>query len=277
MAVHGVQQPNELILYNADGDPYFVRYSYAFSGIGSASTPAAPGEIITRARAATTGVALPAADDEPSGISLPQSRVAVRRYSRNTQQARIIVEWGNRYGGSGGPTPTLVTRSSSVGGVQYDQPFALGFTGGDGDESNPYGSRQIERVRTRVQQRNLITSTGSTVFEIDSAIENNVGKLFNYNGVNRILVGGGFSPISAVQGYVSTVFDRLSPVPGYAAGEIVDFTDPATGIAVQNLAVSALAANQIYKSPTPTAGTAAEPINETYEIGSIADLFWLEG
>jgi hypothetical protein len=280
MAGIGVLQPNELVLYNAEGEPYFARYSYSFKGLWTTSDSPSAGEIIEKARDEDiTGTPLPAQDAPLFGNSLPQTRVVVRRYSEQTGQARIIVEWGVRFGGSGGATAPLVQRSSSVVTTGFNQPYTIFSSGGAFPNltlSVSYGEREVPRIRTRVRMRNLITiADEDEALEVDQAIENNINKLFNYNGVQRILTGGGYSPFSANQGYVTTVWDRYSPVLEVLEGALIDNTNTATGITTKNLAVQPLGANQVYLPPDPVAGTRAQLITETYEQGNLADLYWL--
>jgi hypothetical protein len=279
--VTGYLQPNEIILYrNGEEDPYFVRQSYAFEGLGTPSEPLTAGQIVAIARAADSGTPLPASDAQPDGLpNIPQSKVAVRRYARQTGEARIIVEWGVRGGGGGGGVPALESRSSNVGGTKYRQPFMTlqDFRIDDNVVVGGMpvaGSREITRVRTRVYYRRLVTLTEGLASAIDSAIADHIGKLFYYNGANRILIGGGYAPYTQTQGYVTTIFDRLAPVRGVLKGDIVDYTDPATAAKSESMPVAELVENQVYKVPTKT-GTEAEPLANTYEEGILFSLFWL--
>lgn len=272
MAITGVQQPNELVVYKlfssaTDDQIIYARYSYAFAGLGSSGVALSPGEIITVARSPATGdnVSLPSADFKINDLS--QTRVSVRRYDKQTQQARIVVEWGQRFSG-GGAAPDVQSRSSSVVDVNYIQPYTAILPAVSGPVNFETRERKIPRVRTRVRIRTL-HSDDADINSLDQLIEENVGKLFLYHNVWRILVGGGYSPFSQTQGYITTVFDRLGAVMGTAErGIIDDFTG-------HNLIVHPLAANELYKVPHGSLGTRATPVDESYVEGAIGVLWWL--
>ena len=274
----GVQQPNEVVLYRyGDANPYFVRFTYSFENLGSSTNPLDAGQIVAVARTAG-GTPLPQAGATATGFPfLPQTKVVVRRYSDRTGEARIVVEWGVRSSRSGGAAPTIESRQSSVAGASYPQPYMVISTLQD-EAGSPVVSlptvrtRSISRIRIRVQYSKLVTTSGNTLNSINSRIAANLGKLFQYNGADRILVGGSYSPFSATQGYVNTVFDTLSPVPAVAEGGILS-----NGVDGISKPVDALLQNQVYKQPTGS-GTEAEAFEDTYgEFGELSELWWLLG
>lgn len=260
MAVTGVRQPNERIIYNPNTDqPYFVRYSYAFEGLGN-GTPLEPGEIIAQCRAAedsATSTPLPAAGAPE--FDLPQTRVDVRRYNQQTGQARVVVEWGVRAFSSGAGPDVFSERSEAISS-RMDQPYMLALRSGVSSSTvNEIAVRQVIRHQLRTTIRKLKTDEPGLGDTISQNIAANIGKLMPWRGLDRIVVAGGFVPISQTQGYATLVLDFLTPVDAVGEGEIFTVGD------YVNLPVAALTNNQVYFDPPNNAtGTEAESLADTY-------------
>ena len=273
MAVTGVRQPNERILYDPTTDlPYYARFSYAFEGLdGSSGTPLEPGEIIGQCRNAedtSTSTPLPPADD--TQFNLSQKRVDVRRYNRQTGQARIVVEYGVR-NISFGAAPDVTSESNQA--MQYNQvqPYMLALRSATlSSIQNEVVRRNIARGRMRSVIKRLKTDEANLIDTITRNITENLGRLMPWRGYDRIIVGGGFQPISQTQGYATIVLDYMPPVEAVAQGDIVDEND------YKNLKVDALLANQIYVDPpTDAGGTVAEDLLITYRGPVISTFAWL--
>jgi len=268
LEVTGVRQPNERVLYGPQADsPYYVRYSYAFEGLNDSLTP---GEIISQCRNAEssdTSAPLPASTDTEYG--LPQTRVDVRRYSRQTGQARIVVEWGIR-SFSGGAAPDVASERSQVIQDDYSQPYVVVFNPGVFQDQAETFSRRINRPRLRTTIRRFKTDENGLGDTISGDIADNVGRLMRWRNRDRIIVGGGFQPTTQTQGYAYIILDYLPPVDGVLQGEIVN------DVGYENLPVQALGANQVYKiEPSLSVGTIAELLDVTYR-GPVLDTFgWI--
>jgi hypothetical protein len=270
LAVTGVRQPNERVVYGPQADsPYYVRYSYAFEGLNDSLTP---GEIISQCRNAEssdTSAPLPASTDTEYG--LPQTRVDVRRYSRQTGQARIVVEWGIR-SFSSGAAPDVASERSDTIATSYTQPYTIRFnqTGPIPRMQAEIATRAVSRPRLRTTIRRLKTESGGLGDQISQDIANNVGRLMVWRGLDRIIVGGGFQPTTQTQGYAYIVLDYLTPLPGVLAGDIY------SEAGYENLPIEALVANQVYKIPPDFAvGTQGEDLDETYRGSTLGTFGWI--
>lgn len=273
MPVTGVRQPNERVLYDpSTNEPFYARYSYAFEGLdGTSGVPLEPGEIVAACRGAQTSATstpLPPSDQPLFGMG--QTRVDVRRYNRQTGQARIVVEWGTRRS-SFGAAPDVVREETRTLEFETVQPYAIV----DRPSANApvalfeEAERTISRGKMRTTIRRLKTDEANIVDTITRDITANIGNLMRWRGELRIIAGGGFTPINQTQGYATIVLDYMAPVAAVGVGQIVNER------AVENKPVAALAANQVYKLPPSFSyGTEAEPLNVTYPA-EVPTFTWL--
>jgi hypothetical protein len=268
LAVTGVRQPNERVLYNAQTDePYYVRYSYAFEGLSDTLTAGQIIEACRNAEDTSTSTPLPLPDENEVG--LPQTRVDVRRYSRQTGQARIVVEWGIR-SFSGGQAPDVASERSQVIQESYSQPYVVVFNPGLNQDQAETFSRRINRPRLRTTIRRFKTDEPNLGDTISGNITDNVGRLMRWRNRDRIIVGGGFQPTTQTQGYAYIILDYLPPVDGVLQGDI--FND----VGYENLPVEALGVNQVYKiEPSLAVGTIAELLDVTYKGPALDTFGWI--
>lgn len=260
----GYRQSNEVVRYrNGAEEPYYARYSYGFEGLGTTANPLTAGQIVSVARSAD-GDALPAPD--ATELGLPQTRVTVRRYDSRTGEARIVVEWGERYISSFS-LPTVRSSQSSVAGSTIEQPYGL-ITSYPTSSVFETQVRTVPRGVTRTTFRNLITLSDGIEDAIDIQLELNIGKLFTFNSIPRVLLGGSVRPFSATQGYVYTTFERKGQVRAIGEGELFN-----QGQTV-NTPIAALGFNDEYGVPTGQ-GTPVIPATTIYEEGSVGSLPWL--
>ena len=257
-------------MYNAQTDePYYVRYSYAFEGLSDTLTAGQIIEACRNAEDTSTSTPLPLPDENEVG--LPQTRVDVRRYSRQTGQARIVVEWGIR-SFSGGQAPDVVSERSETSSTSYTQPFAISFAqvGPIPRNQSEIATRTVSRPRLRTTIRRLKTESGGLGDQISQDIANNVGRLMVWRNLDRIIVGGGFQPTTQTQGYAYIVLDYLPPLDAVAAGDIY------SEAGYENLPIEALTANQVYKIPPNfTTGTQGESLDVTYRGSTLGTFGWI--
>ena len=257
MAVAGKLQPNEQVDYATNGEnPSFVRRIYQFTGLGNTSggaggTTLLDTEIAVQARTAT-GDPLPETDFQI--IGLYQTRISVRRYSRARGSATIVVDWGIRYS-PGGAGPDVKRERSRIVDRFYAQPYTV-LTNTEDGPVREIDSRQILRPTNRVRIERIRTDDGTTSGLVD-AIMDNIGKMIVWRGKPRVVVGGGFSPFSQTQGYLSISLDLQPAVDALLADEIVKLS----GV-YGSLPVEALMVNQQYGVPD-NSGTPAGPELET--------------
>jgi hypothetical protein len=289
MPITGVLNPNELIIYRPDlngdtNDPAYARFNYSFEGLPTNPSLNA-GEIIAACRAVDVlGTPLPGEGDPPPGfgaLELPQTRVRVLRYHRQTGQARITVEWGVRYSTGGGGAPSLTRIRTVAGGTKIDQPLVIRQMIGTGGTQGPVPDFEVYRVLNRQVPRGivretyskLVTFSGGLTPELISQIGSaNYNRQFVYLGTPKILVSVSTTPISSVQGYVNTEFIQYSPVPEVGEADAVDTSE--NFLDQVNLSVAALGYNDEYAVPT-TSGTTARLAGDIYAEGNIASMPWL--
>lgn len=260
----GEIQPNETVLYRYDqSEPSYIRRIYTFEGLTQLNIDPDEDQIRGMCQNAT-GDALPAPGTVLRG--LPMARTSVRRYDGARGEARITVEWGERFF-SGGAAPDVVRQFGSSKPEPFSQPYAVIFTG-VGPSIFERRDRTIRRGLTTVTFQKLMDESAALTL-LDSTINQNEGRLMLWNGINRVISGGYTVPVGQTQAYLSIVLVHMSPVGLVASGSIYN---QGQYVSAQ---VSALAANQVYREPNASSGTTPEPLSTTYNGNPISTFGWM--
>ena len=267
MAVNGRKQPNETVIYGVDGDVQFVSLRYAFEGLPSTL---GEGEILNACITAAEGDALPDPGEPttwpasvPSELSF--RRADVRRYDRAVGEARISIQWGERFFRSG-PGPDVESFRQSLEARQAVVPY-LFDAGVIPDPFNTGSTIDVVDRKTKTHFRPTDKVTFSNILsgfspsQVRSTLFANINKLYPGKG---ILSGVSVEPINQTQNRINTTFVNFAPIKGFAADEIRPGSKP----------VDPLPLNGEYIPPSlDDTKTSVRPADEVYEFG--APLGWL--